>query len=176
MLAVRELFTVSLPEMVEQWGEERGRAERHTRRLGWWSIAALTASAVAGVGLVRPLLPLIVGEQFVEGLDVLVPVLVLLPLLPLPLLGWQVAALQLRPHVALVINGAGAVVFMTTAFLLIPPLGGIGATAGLLAGVFVSSLLSAWFLPQAVSPALLGVGTLGSGAIAALAVVTGLVA
>ena len=176
MLAVRELFTVSLPEMVEQWGEERGRAERHTRRIGWWSIAALTASAVAGVGLVRPLLPLIVGEQFVEGLDVLVPVLVLLPLLPLPLLGWQVAALQLRPHVALVINGAGAVVFMTTAFLLIPPLGGIGATAGLLAGVFVSSLLSAWFLPQAVSPALLGVGTLGSGAIAALAVVTGLVA
>jgi O-antigen/teichoic acid export membrane protein len=174
MLAVRELFTVSLPEMVEQWGEEQGRAERLTRRIGWWSIAALTASAIAGVGLVRPLLPLIVGEQFVEGLDVLVPILVLLPLLPLPLLGWQVAALQLRPQVALVINGAGAVAFAATAALLIPLLGGAGATAALLAGVFVSSVLSAWQLPQAVSPALLGVGILGSGTIMALAVLTGL--
>jgi O-antigen/teichoic acid export membrane protein len=176
MLAVRELFTVSLPEMVEQWGEERGRAERLTRRIGWWSIAALTTSAIAGVGLVRPLLPVIVGEQFVEGLDVLVPVLVLLPLLPLPLLCWQVAALQLRPHVALVINGAGAVAFVATAALLIPLLGGAGATAGLLTGVFVSSLLSAWKLPQAVSPALLGAGILGSAAITALAMLTGLVA
>ncbi|MBT8403458.1 MAG: hypothetical protein KJP18_06355 [Gemmatimonadetes bacterium] len=176
MLAVRELFTVSLPEMVEHWGQGPGRAERLTRRIGWWSIAVLTAGALAGVALIRPLLPLIVGEDFLAGLDVMVPVLVLLPLLPLPLLGWQVAALQLRPHVALAINAAGVVAFIATAALLIPVWGGVGATAGLVAGVLVSSVLSAWYLPRAVSPALLGAGVVGSGAIAGLAVLAGLTA
>lgn len=174
MLAVREVFTVSLPDLVQHWGRDRGHAEGLLRRLGWWSEAALVPSALVGVIVLGRGLPIIAGEQFTPATGALVPILALLPLLPLPLLGWQGAALELRPEVALAINGTGLLTFIATAAVLVPRWGATGASAGLLAAVVASSLLTAWKLPTAVTPRLLLVGLLGSLGALGLAVMMGL--
>jgi len=174
MLAVREVFTVSLPEMVEHWGRDREHAEGLLRRLGWWSEAALVPSALAGILVLARGLPLVAGQQFTPAIGALVPILALLPLLPLPLLGWQGAALQLRPEVAFAINGTGLLAFIATAALLVPMWGAAGASAGLLAAVAASSLLTAWKLPASVTPRLLLAGVIGSLGVLALAAALGL--
>jgi O-antigen/teichoic acid export membrane protein len=174
MLAVREVFTVSLPELVDHWGRDRGHAQGLLRRLGWWSEAALVPGSLLGVMLLGHGLPLVAGQQFTPAVGTLVPILALFPLLPLPLLGWQGAALQLRPEVALTISAAGLLAFLATAVLLVPLWGARGASAGLLAAVAASSLLTAWLLPTSVPPRLLMVGMLGSLGVLALAAMMGL--
>jgi O-antigen/teichoic acid export membrane protein len=174
MLAVRELFTVSLPEMVEHWGRDREHAERVLRRLGWWTEAALIPAALAGVLLLDRALPLVAGRQFAPATRALVPILALLPLLPLPLLGWQGAALRLRPGMALAINVAGLLAFTLTAAVLVPLWGAPGASAGLLAAVAASSALTAWKLPSSATPRLLLVAAAGSAGALVLAMTLGL--
>ncbi len=175
MLAVREIFTVSLPEMVEHWGRDQQDAGRVLRRLGWWAEATFIPGGLAGVLVLDRGLPLVAGRQFTPAIGALVPILMLLPLLPLPILGWQSAALRLRPGMALVINAAGFVAFIVTAALLVPMWGARGASVGLLVGVAASSGLTAWTLPASVAPRLLlvaGSGALGVLALAAMVGIT----
>jgi len=172
MLAVRELFTVSLPEHVEQWGRDREHAACGLRRLGWWTVSVLFAAALLGVMLLDRGLPFVAGERFAAASSAMV--LALLPLLSLPLLAWQAAALHLRPEAALAVLATGLVVFMATAGALTPVWGATGASAGLLAAVAASSALSAWKLPAAVTPRLLLTGVTGACSVLALATMMGL--
>jgi O-antigen/teichoic acid export membrane protein len=163
MFAVREVFTVSLPELVEHWGRDRDHAEHVLRRLGWWAEAGLVPCAIAGTFLLARALPLIAGERFAPATPTLVPVLALMPLLPLPLLGWQAAALRLQPGLAVAINGVGAAIFVPAALFLIAAWGAPGASAALLIAVTASSVMSALKLPEAV-PARLLLSALAAGA------------
>ncbi len=169
MLAVREVFTVSLPEMVEMWGRDRDRVERLLARLGWRALVALSACALAGTLVLGRGLGLVAGERFAPAVGTLVPVLALLPLLPLPLLGWQGAALELRPQVAVAINATGAAAFGASALILVPAWGAPGASAALFIGVAASSILSVWKLPAAVPVRILLVGFAAAAAVLGLA-------
>jgi O-antigen/teichoic acid export membrane protein len=174
MFAVRELFTVSLPELVAHWGRDREHAERVLRRLGWWVEAAFIPAALAGVLLLERGLPLVAGRQFTSAVGALVPILMLLPLLPLPILGWQGAALRLRPEMALTIVACEAVTFIVTAVLLVPLWGALGASAALFVAVAASSVLTAWRLPTIVTRLLLLVAGLGTLGVLTLAAILGL--
>jgi O-antigen/teichoic acid export membrane protein len=174
MFAVREVFTVSLPELVAHWGRDREHAERVLRRLGWWAEAAFIPTALAGVLLLERGLPLVAGRQFTPAVGALVPILMLLPLLPLPILGWQGAALRLRPEMVLMIAACEVAAFMLTAVLLVPLWGALGASAALFVAVAASSVLTAWRLPTSVTPLLLLVAGLGTLGVLALAAVLGL--
>lgn len=175
MLAAHEVFAVSLPELVEHWGRDRGHAVGVLRRLGWWAEAALVPIAFAGVLVLDRGLPLVAGPQFASAVGAFVPILALLPLLPLPLLGWQGAALQLRPELALASNATGLFAFIASAALLVPTWGASGAGAALLAAAAASSLFTAWKLPACVTPRLLIVGVIGSLGVLTLAMMRGLI-
>jgi len=174
MFAVREVFTVSLPELVAHWGRDREHAQRVLRRLGWWVEAAFIPAALAGVLLLERGLPLVAGRQFTPAVGALVPILMLLPLLPLPILGWQGAALRLRPEMGLMITAAEVAVFTVAAVLLVPLWGALGATTALFLAVAASSVLTAWRLPTSVTPLLLSVAGFGAFGVLILATIVGL--
>jgi len=155
MLALHQVFVVSLPELVDRWRSEPADAERRLRRLGWLALATVAPVAVVGALTLGPLLPRVAGAGFAPAVPVLVPVVVLLPLLPLPLLGGQGAALQLRPELAVAIQGAGAAAFAVAALVLVPVHGALGATTALAAAIAAAAAASAWSVPAAVPPRLL---------------------
>jgi hypothetical protein len=174
MLAVREIFTVSLPEHVEQWGRDQAYSEALLRRLGVWTQLALVACALIGVFALDRGLPLLVGKRFAGASGAIVPVLALLPLLPLPLLGWQAAALRLRPETALAMNLVEFVAFGVIAGMLVPAWYAQGATMGLLGAVAASSVFAAFRLPKAASWKLLVVGVAGSLSVLLVGIASGL--
>ncbi len=174
MFAAREMFTVSLPELVGHWGRDRAHAERVLRRMGWWVEAAFTSIAIVGTLVLERVVPLVAGPQFTPAVGALVPILMLLPLLALPILGWQGAALRLRPEIVLRIATAEVVAFAAAAVLLVPLWGATGATAALFVALAASSVLTAWRLPTTVTPLLLLAAGLGTLAVLALATARGL--
>lgn len=112
---------------------------------------------------------LIAGPAFAPAVDALVPILVLLPLLPLPAIGWQGPALRLRPGLGLRISAVGAIVCLAAAALLVPRWGAPGASTALALAVAVTAAHTAWDLPGSVLPRLLFVSALGGLAALALA-------
>ncbi|MCM2269401.1 MAG: hypothetical protein NDJ75_04825, partial [Thermoanaerobaculia bacterium] len=168
MLAVHQVLTVSLPELVGQWDRDPSHAESRLRRLGWWAVSLLVLCALVGAAALDVGLAWVVGDRFAPAASTLVPILALLPLLPLPLLGWQGAALRLRPELALAVNATGAATFGVTAALLVPAWGAPGASSALLVAVVAASLLGAWKLPTAVPRALLSTATAGAAGVFAL--------
>lgn len=162
MLAVREVFVVSLPEHVERWARNRESAVVVVRRLGWWSQLWLTAGALAGVPLLDRALPIVAGQQFAGAVPAFVPILALLPLLSVSILAWQAAALELRPMLALMLNFIALVTFIVVAVFLVPSWSATGASMALLIAVALSAIASAWMLPRVVTPAFPTVGVMGS--------------
>ena len=165
---------VSLPEHVEDWGRDRARAVRGLRRLGWWAELSLTVAGIGGVFLLSRGLPLVVGNRFTGATGAFVPVFALLPLLPLPILAAQGAALQLRPGAALADDAAGLVAFIIAALALVPLWGAAGAAAALLVAVAVSAAVSAWQLSQVVTARFLAAGLAGTATVLALGAALGL--
>ena len=175
MLAIRELFTVSLPELVEAWEVDRARAERTLRRVGWRVEAALLPAALLAVPVLDRAITLLAGPDFASAAVTLVPLLALLPLLPLSALGWQGAALRLRPDLALRIDAAAAVAFVAAAAVLVPAAGAAGATSALALAALVSASLYAWVLPESVTPRFLLVAAAGAAGVFALAGALGII-
>ncbi|HEX6105950.1 MAG TPA: hypothetical protein VFZ26_10215 [Gemmatimonadales bacterium] len=175
LLAVRELFAVSLPELVETWGRDREQAEGQLRAAGWRLAPPFVLAALGGMLVLERGLVLIAGPAFAPAVDALVPILVLLPLLPLPAIGWQGAALRLRPGLGLRISAVGAIVCLAAAALLVPRWGAPGASTALALAVTVTAAHTAWELPGSVPPRLLLVSALGALGALALAWWLGLV-
>ena len=173
MFAVREVFTVSLPELVQVWAREPEAAERALHRVGWRAIAVCSAAALVGVPLLGPALHVVAGPAFAGAKGALLGVLALLPLLPLAVIGWLGAALRLRPGLGLIISGAGAVAFLAAAVVLIPGMGAAGAGAALGVAAAVSAIAGVVVLPRSVTPALLLAGMGGALLVVAIAAAVG---
>lgn len=176
MLAVREVFTVSLPELTELWQRDRAAAERALRRAGGWAVAAGAGAGIIAVPLLEPLLRLVAGPAFAPAGGALLGVLVLLPLLPIPALGWLGASLRLRPGLGLLISAAGAAAFFVAAAVLVPSGGAGGAGAALVLAVAASSVLGRYLLPESISSRLLLAGLAGALLVLGVAAALGLVA
>ena len=151
MLVVRQVFTVSLPDLVERWEVDRNAAGVALRRITGRMVAILVPAALLSVVLLDPVLPLIAGEDFAGAATAFVPALALLPLLPIPVLGWQTVTLGLRPELALKVNAIGLLAFAAAAGALVPVWEGAGATTALLVAVGVTAVLTLWRLPSSVS-------------------------
>jgi O-antigen/teichoic acid export membrane protein len=162
MLVVRQVFTVSLPDLVERWEVDRNAAGVALQRITGRMVAILVPAALLSVVLLDPVLPLIAGEDFAGAATAFVPALALLPLLPIPVLGWQTVTLGLRPELALKVNAIGLLAFAAAAGALVPVWDGAGATTALLVAVGVTAVLTLWKLPSTVTPRLVAVATAGA--------------
>jgi O-antigen/teichoic acid export membrane protein len=171
LLGLRELFTVSLPELVERWERDRADAERANRRLGWWGLAALAPAALVGAIVLDPVLRALAGERFAGADAALVPTLALLPLLPPLLMGWQAAVLRLRPALAFSLQATGFASFAVAAAILTPLWPAWGAMAALLLAAAVTVSVTAWRLPAAVTARLLAAAFGAAGVVLAVGIV-----
>lgn len=169
IFAVRELFTVSLPELVGSWSRDPADADRRLRHLGERAMWVLTACAIAGVVALDRVLPLVVGDQFAPAAAPMIAVLAMLPLLPLQAIGVQSASLRLRPGVPLAIDSMSLVAFAVAAMLLVPRRDAAGASAALLIAIATSALLFARAIPMVVTTRLLSIGMLAAGSVLAIA-------
>ena len=174
IFAVRELFTVSLPEFVESWGRDQAATDRLMRRLGERAQWVLVAGAILGVVALDRVLPLVVGDRFTPAVAPMITVLAMLPLLPLPAMGMQSASLRLRPGIAVASDFLSLMVFAFAASILVPRWHAAGATGALLVAVITSSVIIARELPGVVTPRLLITGLAGTGAVLAIAAAMGL--
>lgn len=171
--AVRELFMVSIPELVECWGRSPDEADRRLRHLGQRAQWILVAASCAGVVLLARLLPMVVGNGFLPATGPLALVLAMLPLVPLAAIAAPASSLRLRPGLPLAIDGVALLVFIVAVALLMPRWGATGALAALLAAVATSAILAARAVPTVVTVRLLVTGLLGSSAVLALGFITG---
>lgn len=173
IFAVRELFTVSLPELVESWSRDEAQADRRLRQLGERAQWVLVGCAVLGVVALHRVLPLVVGDRFAPATLPMIPVLAMLPLLPLQAIGVQSASLRLRPGLPLAIDAASLAVFIAAALVLVPRWQASGATAALFIAIATSAMLMWPAIPSVVTTRLVGVGLLGSGGVLAVAALLG---
>jgi O-antigen/teichoic acid export membrane protein len=173
IFAVRELFTVSLPEFVTSWNNDQLETDRRLRQLAGRVQWALAACAVIGVVTLERLLPLVVGERFAPAVPPMIPVLAMLPLLPLPAMGVQGASLRLRPGLSVAIDAWSLVAFAAAALVLVPQWGAIGASEALLIAMLAATVLSARAIPTVVSLRLVLSGVSGAAAVLGLAALVG---
>ena len=169
ILAVRELFTVSLPELVETWSRDQSDADRRLRQLGQRAQWALAAAAIVGVIAMDRLLPLVVGERFAPASAAMIPILAMMPLLPLPAICGPSSSLRLQPALPFRIDGVGLIALVVAAIVLVPRWGAVGATSALMVAVVVSSVLTTWALPTVATARLLTIGLITSGSVFAIA-------
>ena len=170
IFAVRELFMVSLPELVESWSRDPTDADRRLRHLGERAQWILTACAAGGVVALNRVLPLVAGDQFAPAAAPMISVLAMLPLLPLPAIGVQAASLRLRPGLPVAIDTVSLVAFAVAAVFLVPRWKAAGASAALLIAIATSAVLTARAIPAVVTPRLLSIGFLGGAGMVAIAV------
>jgi PST family polysaccharide transporter len=171
--AVRELFTVSIPELVECWERAPDEADRRLRRLGQHTQWILIGAAGVGVVVLARLLPMVVGTAFLPATGPLALVLATLPLVPLAAIAAPASSLRLRPGLPLVIDGVALLVFIAAVTLLMPRWGATGTLAALLAAVATSAILAARAVPGVVTLRLLATGLLGSSMVLALGALAG---
>ena len=169
---VWQLFTVELPRLAAQAGEDPvgadAAARAFTERLTW----ALVPLTLVAVPMVDRLIPLAAGEHFRDALPAIGVALALLPIAPLTALGNQAAALRLRPEVRAKSGGAGVIVFVAVALVLVPLYGAVGATIALLAGSGALTAALVVAFPGLFSPRLLTMAAFGVAATLALAALT----
>lgn len=164
--AVRELFMVSVPELVDCWSRDPSEADRRLRRLGWRVQSALIAGSILGAVALEQVLPMVVGDAFAPATRALALVLATFPLVPLSALATPASALRLTPGVPLRIDAIALGVFVVFAFLLVPRYAAAGAMGAMLAAVATSALFSVTAIPTVVTLRMLVTGLLGSGAVA----------
>jgi len=174
IFAVRELFTVSVPELVESWGRDQSATDRLMRRLGERTQWVLVASAILGVVALDRVLPLVVGDRFTPAVAPMITVLAMLPLLPLPAMGLQSASLRLRPGIPVAIESASLVSFIVASLVLVPRWHAVGATGALLVATVTSAVLNARALPTVVTPRILLTGLVGTGGVLGIAAAMGI--
>jgi O-antigen/teichoic acid export membrane protein len=160
--AIRELFTVSVPELVSLWQSSPDEADRRLRGLGEKWQLFLIGAGCAGVLVVDRLLPTVVGAAFAPATQPLLVVLATLPLIPLAVIANPASSLRLRPDLPLRIDGTALLAFSVTAFVATPRLGATGSMVALLIALLTSGVLSVVALPQVVSRRLLLTGVGGS--------------
>ena len=171
ILAVRELYTVSLPELVETWSRDQADADHRLRQLGQRAQWALAAAAILGVIAMNRALPLVIGERFSPASAAMIPVLAMMPLLPLPAICVPSASLRLQPALPFRIDVVALVGFVVAAVVLVPRWGAIGATASLMVATIISSVLTVRALPTVATVRLLTIGLITGGSVFAIAAV-----
>ena len=170
IFAVRELFTVSLPELVGLWGRSQSEADQRLRHIGERMQWMLAACAVVGIIALDRVLPLVVGDRFAAATPAMVPVIAMLPFLPLSAMAVPSSALRLKPHIPVTIDSIGLVAFVAAALALVPRWGAAGAVAALLVAIVTSGVLTARVLPTVVTARLLATGSLATAGVLAIAV------
>ncbi len=167
--AVLQAYTVSLPHLAERTDDS---GEPVLRRLSAWLLAGLVPVALVGVLLVDRLVPVVFGDDFEGAVAAFGPALALIVLAPVGALVVQVAALRLRPQVALVNGAAALVTFVVVAVLAVPAWDAAGASLATLAGVAVGGVVSMRRLPGAVGAGLAVASYVAAAGVLALAVAT----
>jgi O-antigen/teichoic acid export membrane protein len=166
--AVLQAFTVSLPHLADgHAGGVQPEREATLRRLAGTLLLVIgPAGIIVAVALDR-LVPLVFGDDFRGAVDAFGPAVALVVLAPAASLLVQVAALRLRPRVALANGVATGAVFLLAAVLVVPAWEAAGATAAALAGTAAGLAVSTRLLRGALGGRLL----VASGVLAALVLV-----
>jgi O-antigen/teichoic acid export membrane protein len=170
--AVLQAFTVSLPHVAHPSGGAATEGEAVLRRLAAGLLVVLVPAAVVAALVLDAAVPAVFGTDYEGAVDAFGPALALVVLAPLNALAVQVAALRLRPEVALASGIASAVGFVVVAVVAVPAWGAAGGTAGALAGVAAGAFTSLRLLPG-VAGRWIGLASFaGAAGVLALAVVT----
>lgn len=171
--AVAQVFTVALGSLVEcASGEPAGpgagdpvvcSGEAALRRLAGAALAVIIPGALVCALVLEDAVPAVFGAGYLAAADAFAPALAMVVLAPVNALALQAAALRLRPEATLHSAVAGAVAFVLTALVAIPPLGATGGTVAALAGTAAVALVSIRLLPGAVGGRV-GAASLGAAA------------
>lgn len=168
--AVLQAFTVSLPHLSSaDWRVDAGEREAVLRRLAGGLLAFIVPAAVTGALLLEALVPAVFGADYTAAASAFGPALASVVLAPLGSLLVQVAALRLRPEVALASGAAGAGAFVAVALTAVPRWGAVGATAAALAAAAAGSLVAMQQLPGAAGARLAAGSFAGAALVLALA-------
>jgi O-antigen/teichoic acid export membrane protein len=170
--AVLQAFTVSLPHLTSA-DRAAGAAEPEAvlRRLASTLVALLLPGAVLGVVLLDVAVPAVFGEGYTGAVPAFGPALALVVLAPLHALLVQVAALRMRPAVALANGVAAVVVFVGVGAVAVPRWDAAGATVAAVAAAAVGAATSVRLLPGAAGVRLAALSFGGAAAVLALAAV-----
>lgn len=171
--ATRELFTVSVPELVATWDRDPSAADGQLRRLAQTLQWLLIAGGIGGVLALTRVLPLVAGERFAPASGALTFVLAMLPLVPVAALSYTASSLRLQPEAALRIDGTALLVFLAGATVLMPRWEAAGALAALAASITTSAALTVRAFPRAAPVRMLVAGALGAAIILLVGVLTG---
>jgi hypothetical protein len=177
---VVQAFAVQLPGLVladtamttgsstEAARSRRSAGEGPARLLAERAELALLPLAIVAAAVVKPALPVAIGERFEGAADAFAPALAALPLAPVTALALQTAALRLRPEARLWATVAGALAFAITAVVAIPPWEAAGGSTALLAGTLATNVASLGFFPDVLRGWLLPVSIGGAGLVLAV--------
>jgi O-antigen/teichoic acid export membrane protein len=178
---VLQVFTVSLPHLA---GHDVGAGDRAAgsptehpgepvlRRLTGRMTAVLVPVLAVGALALHRLVPVVFGGEFERATGPFVPALALVALAPLSAMLVQVAALRLRPEIALESALAGALIFLLVASVAVPAWGAAGGTAAPLAGATATAVVATVRLRGAVTPVLAGATFGGTTLVAVLGLTT----
>lgn len=147
--AVLQLFTVALPHVLDD-GFGADRSEELLRRLAGGLLAIVVGTAVVLAPVLDDVVPRVFGSDFGAASDAFGPALAIVVLAPLGALTVQLAAVRMRPEVALASGIAALIAFAVVAVVAVPQLGAAGGTAAGLAGVAGAGVTSCWMLRGAI--------------------------
>ena len=178
--AVAQVFTVALGRLVEQGSESSAgpgaadpvvcAGEAALRRLAGAALTVVIPGVLVCALFLEDAVPAVFGADYVGAAGSFVPALAMVVLAPVNALALQAAALRLRPEATLHSAVAGAVAFVATALVAVPPLGASGGTLAALAGVAAAALVSICLLPGSVGGRVGAASLCGAAAVLALGV------
>jgi O-antigen/teichoic acid export membrane protein len=149
--AVLQAFVVSLPHLAST-DRTAGAAEPEAvlRRLAAALLAGLLPAALLGAVLVDVAVPAVFGDGYDGAVPAFGPALALVVLAPLHALVVQVAALRLRPEVALANGLAALVVFLGAVVVAVPRWDAVGATTAAVSAAAAGAAVAMRLMPGAV--------------------------
>ena len=168
--AVLQTFTVSLTHLADS--DDHGVAEAVLQRLATALLAVLVPSTIVGVVVLRDVVPVVFGDDYVGAVDAFVPALALVVLAPLHSLLVQAAALRMQGGVAATAGAVSAVVFVAASLVAVPTWAATGGTAASLAGGAAGSMVAIRLLPGAAGGRIVAASTAGVAAVLAVGLAT----
>lgn len=171
--AVLQAFVVSLPHLADAGrAADAADAEVVLRRLAGTLVAVLLPACALGAVLLDAAVPAVFGDGYADAVPAFGPALALVVLAPLHALVVQVAAVRMRPEVALANGVAAVVTFLAVALAAVPPWGAAGAVSAAVLATAAGAIVSMHLLPRAVGGRLAAASFGGAVAVLALAALT----
>ena len=167
--ALWQPYAVELPRLVTMPpGEARAWLERTTRLM----LVILVPILLVGLVVAQGVVPHFLGPSFAGAIVPVGVALAIVPLAPPTAALNQAVALELRPGLRLVASTCGTLVFVLAAIVMVPRWDATGASAALVAGAAVTTIVGAVLCSDVIRMRETAAAVASSAAVVALALLT----